>query len=286
MDHRDWLGDTLEAIGREKAGIFRAGTAGRARLAGDAVIVFTKSSSAYRREAGGRRARFLLGRARGRVELSRARGFAARRCRLRRSAARSSIGMHPPRLPPWSRSVWEIALNDEAASKALRGREARRPLPVGARASGMDSGRRPQRACGPRVCRSSRCAPVVRHAPSRWCGILGDKDSEAISRLHAAVHRSLDRLHGARAARPAGRGAGAADEAGRYAACSLQSRPRRALRLPRATRRAGRSRRGVRRRSISSGSAHAVASDILSAALCVVTPRLIPDRRSQWWMLA
>jgi dihydrofolate synthase/folylpolyglutamate synthase len=25
MDHRDWLGDTLEAIGREKAGIFRAG---------------------------------------------------------------------------------------------------------------------------------------------------------------------------------------------------------------------------------------------------------------------
>src|SRR6185312_8358747 len=25
FDHRDWLGDTLEAIGREKAGIFRAG---------------------------------------------------------------------------------------------------------------------------------------------------------------------------------------------------------------------------------------------------------------------
>ncbi len=27
LDHRDWLGDTLEAIGREKAGIFRAGKA-------------------------------------------------------------------------------------------------------------------------------------------------------------------------------------------------------------------------------------------------------------------
>ena len=25
LDHRDWLGDTLDAIGREKAGIFRAG---------------------------------------------------------------------------------------------------------------------------------------------------------------------------------------------------------------------------------------------------------------------
>ena len=31
LDHRDWLGDTLEQIGAEKAGIFRARPAGRAR---------------------------------------------------------------------------------------------------------------------------------------------------------------------------------------------------------------------------------------------------------------
>ncbi|MGH8253075.1 MAG: bifunctional folylpolyglutamate synthase/dihydrofolate synthase [Steroidobacteraceae bacterium] len=42
MDHREWLGDTLESIGREKAGIFRAG---KPVILGDARMPDTVTSS-------------------------------------------------------------------------------------------------------------------------------------------------------------------------------------------------------------------------------------------------
>ena len=38
LDHVDWLGDTLEDIGREKAGILRARAPGGARQRGDAGV--------------------------------------------------------------------------------------------------------------------------------------------------------------------------------------------------------------------------------------------------------
>ena len=60
FDHRDWLGDTLELIGAEKAGIFRAQRAGRARHAATCPRACSPRSRARGRAGGGGRARLQL----------------------------------------------------------------------------------------------------------------------------------------------------------------------------------------------------------------------------------
>ncbi len=88
LDHRDWLGNSLEDIGREKAGIFRAGRPAvlGSRDMPSSVFEVIESVGAKPVVAG---QRFQLGRARERLELSRAFGPP------RRAAAFGAGRRHP-----------------------------------------------------------------------------------------------------------------------------------------------------------------------------------------------
>ncbi len=88
FDHRDWLGDTLEAIGAEKAGIFRARPTGRARHAAAAPQRICRHRAAGCPGGGGRAPVQLAHRSR-QLDLS---GLARRVRGYSRATAR---GRHP-----------------------------------------------------------------------------------------------------------------------------------------------------------------------------------------------
>ncbi len=99
IDHVEYLGATREAIGREKAGIFRAGAAGRGRRPGSAAVGARVRAGArlllIGRDFGYRRAGTAVG-------LLGSRRQAVRVWRIRRCAARSSCATPARR---WPRSI-------------------------------------------------------------------------------------------------------------------------------------------------------------------------------------
>ena len=102
FDHRDYLGDTLELIGAEKAGIFRD----RAAVLGTSAMPAASTPRSPRRGARGDRRADFRWQARGRLGLRGAHRRASG-CRPRRWPATSSSAMPPPRSrrsSPWGRA--------------------------------------------------------------------------------------------------------------------------------------------------------------------------------------
>lgn len=180
FDHRDWLGDTLEEIGAEKAGIFRAGRpavlgtphmpssvyAAIARLGAKPIVAERDFGWRVEPEPGEARAGATA-----------APASASPICRLRRSPARSSTATRPLRSP---RSRRSRSTAGPPRRRRLSPRSMPRPSPRGCAACGSRAAFKscpgrpsgswtlrttsPPPRCWPRSCGSGR----VRAARSGW----------------------------------------------------------------------------------------------------------------------
>ena len=228
LDHLDYLGPTREDIGREKAGIFRAGRAavcGDPRSAGDA----RRARARDRRAAAAHRPRLRLRRARGHAVATTAVPAGAR-YGLPHPALRGAL---PARATRRRRSRRSICLRD------------RLPCPPGAVRDGLVAVELPGRfqvlpgtadaSCSTsRTIRTRRARSPTRSATMGYhprtiavFGMLADKD---IAGVIAAVRARIDRWHVATL--PGPRGASAASAARR-----ARARRRRRERDPRVRRR-------------------------------------------------
>ena len=202
LDHMDYLGPTREDIGREKAGIFRAGTTGRVRRSGSAAVA-RRARARARRAARADRPRLRLRRA----------GPAMALLGARRPAPRPAV--------PALRGAYQLAnaATALAALDLLRDRlqvsagavrdglvavEPQRALPGAAGTADDRARRRAQSACGARAGGSARVDGRFPQTIAVF-GMLADKDIDGVI---AAMRARVDRWHVAPL--PGPRGASAA----------------------------------------------------------------------------
>ena len=163
LDHVDYLGATREAIGREKAGIFRAGPAGDLRAIRDPPrSVRRRTRDAIGAHAAARRPRLRL-RSRGQQW----RYFGPRRRALRpaasrRCAARISSATRRPRSPRSTACATALPVAARRDSRRARRGRAAGPLPGAARTADDRARRRAQSARRARA-RAMRSASMGFH---------------------------------------------------------------------------------------------------------------------------
>ena len=185
LDHQDYLGDTREAIGFEKAGIFRARRAGdlrRRRSRRDRLVAHARAIGADLQVLG---RDFGFEARRAPVGLRRAGAAPSARCRCPRCAGAGSSRTRPPRSPRWTSSP--------SASRCRCG-EVKRGLALGAPpgppagAAGAARGRARRRAQPARGARARR-------RPGRH-GLLR-ADHRRLRDARRQGHRRRDRRDGA-----------------------------------------------------------------------------------------
>ena len=211
LDHQDWLGSTVEEIGAEKAGIFRAG---RPAVFGGRQM--PASVAAHAAAIGARLRR--IGTDFDYVERSDGWdyvGFGSRRRELPLPAlaGASQLGNAAVALAVLESVEPALLVPDEAVRTGLGLGAPARPVPGASGPAGMDPRRRAQRRGGGVACREPRSTPHAARTIA-VCGILADKDVEAVvAALAPQVQRWIAvGLDGPRAL--AARGTGAPDPAG------------------------------------------------------------------------
>ena len=190
LDHQEFLGTTLEAIAREKAGIFRAGA--RRCSAAEHARRARGAGAGHRRAAQALGARSSTSAARGRaLALSRARAGTSTICRRPRSRATSSIANAATAIAAVEALASRLEIPREAHRARARAqfvsRGASRSIDAGR--ARMDPRRRAQSGCGARARRESRAPCRSAGRTLAVCGILADKDAAGV----AARARPLDR---------------------------------------------------------------------------------------------
>ena len=180
LDHREWLGDTVEAIGAEKAGIFRAG---RPAIFGGRQM----PRSVARARRGDRRAPpadrhgLRLRRARGRLGLRRLRLAAARTAVAGARRARASSATPQSRSPCSRRRSRSSSCRTRRCARASPAVRLPGRFQVVAGRAGMDPGRRPQHRGRAIAGREPRSASMRAGARSRSAGSSATRTSRRSS---------------------------------------------------------------------------------------------------------
>ena len=179
IDHREYLGDTIEAIGAEKAGIFRAG---KPAIFGGRMRCRRASprSGEDRRAPAAHRHGFRFRRAGGRLGLCRFQARGGASCPCRRLLAQASSASAAVAVAMLEATEPKLLVPDAAVSAGLAAAQSAGAVPGHRRRSGVDSGRRPQRA---------GCA-VARREP---CGAPGPQPHDRRLRDPGRQGRRVDR---------------------------------------------------------------------------------------------
>ena len=204
LDHREWLGETRDAIGREKAGIVRRG---KPVVIGDravprSVLAHVGEQSAMPHLIG---RDFDFRRDGSRLAQGARRRYARRRCRCRRSAATSN-SRTPPRARPSSMRSPPLCPSatprsrPESRTRILRGRLERHDV------DGVewvfDVGHNPAAADGARSIVAAACRrPRARGSCSPRCATRISRAScnRSLRRLRAGSSRKRARIAARRA---------------------------------------------------------------------------------------